>query len=113
VTQFTLTGQVPSLKNGRIPVGNTTIPSKQYREWLPGAQLVAGNAHKGELFTGPVVVTVTTYGLMNDIDGAAQSIVEMMQGAVYENDRQVVVLHAERHKGPKKDRRCVVEVEEA
>jgi hypothetical protein len=26
VTEFTWYGQVPSLKNGRIPVGKTTIP---------------------------------------------------------------------------------------
>jgi Holliday junction resolvase RusA-like endonuclease len=111
VTEFTWYGQVPSLKNGRIPVGKTTIPSKEYQEWLPEAQKVAKAAHKGDPWKGHVGLEVHTYGLMNDLDGAVQSITEMLQGVVYKNDRQVVA-HGNngKHKWSREDRHCDVKV---
>lgn len=111
MTEFTLYGSVPSKKNSRVNTKTgRSFPSPAYCQWLPDARLTTKLAHKGEPFEGMVKMEIEMHGQANDVDNLASSLLDMMEGIVYINDRQVISLLVEKHKARRKDKRCVVRV---
>lgn len=104
---------VPSKKNSRINTASgRSFPSKDYTTWQNTARLEARMKYKQEPVTCGLMVRVTAYGLRNDADNLASSVLDMLEGIVYANDNQVKYLQVRRYPAKKADRKCVVRVEE-
>jgi Holliday junction resolvase RusA-like endonuclease len=111
--ETTLPVPVPSKKNSRINTASgRSFPSKDYTQWQNTARLEARMKYKVEPVTCDLMVRVTAYGLGNDADNLASSVLDMLEGIVYVNDAQVKYLQVRRHPAKRVDRKCVVRVEE-
>lgn len=100
---LTLTLPYPISKN-RIHrrVGQMTILSREARDYradVYALMLVQLAEQKGWPIVGPVCVTLTFYrpSKTGDLDGRIPWLLDCLQGAGYEDDKQVVALHAYRY----------------
>ena len=82
-----------------IPHGNScrAILSKAGRKYKASAEY-ALSAQRTELLTGPVAVTFTVFfpNKRGDLDNRIKPAGDVLQGFAYENDRQIVEIHAYR-----------------
>ena len=82
-----------------VPVAGScrAILSKGGRAYKRLAEL-ALSAQRTELLTGPVAVTFTVYfpNKRGDLDNRLKPAGDVLQGFAYENDKQIVELHAYR-----------------
>jgi Holliday junction resolvase RusA-like endonuclease len=111
--ETTLPVPIPSKKNSRINTASgRSFPSTEYRKWQNTARLEARMKYKEDPVTCDLMVRVTAYGLRNDADNLASSVLDMLEGIVYANDNQVKYLQVRRYPAKKADRKCVVRIEE-
>jgi len=94
---FELDGPIPSKKNSRRALGGRVVPSDEYLAWEEAARWrVKANWHRDPI-DEILAMVIRVYGLANDLDNLAASIMDMMQGIVYKDDAQVVRLTVLRH----------------
>jgi Holliday junction resolvase RusA-like endonuclease len=111
MTTITLEGRIPSKKNSRVKPRNCnfTIPNNEYMKWQDYARWQARLAWRKPPTDKRVKLTITT-SCRNDIDNLTTSIMDALQGVIYEDDRQVVNIQGS--KVPKDgEYKTVVEVE--
>jgi len=99
---------IPSKKNSRILARGRSFPSRAYTEWEQEARWQARCQWKGVPLRGYVAVHIDAYGLRNDADNLASSVLDTLEGICYENDRQVEILEVKKERSRK--RRCIVRV---
>lgn len=93
----------PSKNRLHRRVGNLTILSREAREYREDlrALMLRRRADWGvwPIMTEPVVVTMTFYrpSKIGDLDGRIPWLLDCLQGLAYEDDKQVVAIHAYRH----------------
>ncbi len=105
--EVVLDGLVPSKKNSRINLeSGVSIPSAEYKAWLPYAQWKAKDAWRGDPVSDDFSVHVTMLGLQNDVDNCLSSIMDAFQGIIWTDDRQVK--HAQVVKEKSKVKGCRV-----
>lgn len=79
-------------------VGNRVLLSREARAYRDRCRLVAVAQYGGELLGGRVRVVADVYmSLRGDLDNRIKQLLDGLEGAVIENDRQVVDLHLRRH----------------
>lgn len=79
-------------------VGSRVLLSRQAREYRDRCRLVAVAQYGGELLSERVRVVADVYmSLRGDLDNRIKQLLDGLEGAVIENDRQVVDLHLRRH----------------
>jgi len=78
---------------------NRAVRTKEAEAYIAAVKRAVG---RRALFLGPVAVTIHWYraARMGDLDGRLKVALDAFQGSVYENDRQIVELHAYRHEDP-------------
>jgi crossover junction endodeoxyribonuclease RusA len=83
---------------------NRAVRTKEAEAYIAAVRQAVGPLRV--LFVGPVAVTIHWYraARMGDLDGRLKVVLDAFQGCVYENDRQIVELHAYRHEDPKAPR---------
>lgn len=110
---FTLEGRIPSKKNSRVKPKDLdfTVPSNAYNEWQKYAQWEAKQAWQKPPASGPVRLEVVT-SCRNDLDNLLQSVMDALQGIVYEDDRQVVEVSGRKVPKNGKEYRTEVRVSE-
>jgi len=88
---------------------NRAVRTKEAEAYIAAVKRAVG---RRALFLGPVAVTIHWYraARMGDLDGRLKVALDAFQGSVYENDRQIVELHAYRHEDPL-DPRMAITVE--
>ena len=87
--EFVLHGRIPSKKNSRVTLPDgRTIPSSDYSRWQREARKLAKYSWRHAPTTKPVTIQIET-NCRNDADNLTSSILDMLEGIVYENDRQV------------------------
>jgi len=99
---------VPSKKNSRIIAKGKSFPSAAYKRWEQDARWEARLQWQGMPLGGYVAIHIDAYGLRNDADNLAASVLDALEGICYNNDRQIEALTVERHKS--REKRCVVTV---
>ena len=75
----------------------TPAETKRYERQV---MLLAAAAAKGRVFFGDIAISIKLYfsdRKFGDIDNYAKSILDGLQGTLFENDKQVARLHIERH----------------
>lgn len=107
--KFTLYGPLPSKKNSRITLpSGKTIPSHDYGRWCHDARWIVRDVWRKPPTDKPVSVRVRT-SCRGDLDNIYGSVLDMLEGLVYENDRQVRRIEGE--KVPKNRQPYFTEVE--
>lgn len=88
---------------------NRAVRSKEATAYLKAVRAIVGERR---LFLGPIAVRLTWYreARRGDLDGRLKVTLDALQGCLYENDNQIVELHAYRRECPAQPR-IVVEVE--
>lgn len=82
-------GRIPSKKNNRITLPNgRTVPSRDYLQWQYEARKIVRYTWLGAPSERPIRVVIES-NCRNDLDNLQSSILDMLEGIVYENDRQV------------------------
>ena len=111
--QMTILGHLPSLKNSRIGVVQRrpgrkaralSLPSAEARLWRQKAELVLAAGRMRPLMQGAINLTVHVWYRSARSDLDVSLLMDTLQGYVYENDRQVVQLHAFKGVDPKNPR---------
>lgn len=82
------------VQHGRV---YTRTPDRT-KAWEQRVGIFARAASRGVVLLGPLAVAVDVHGApkLADLDNLAKAILDGMQGAAIENDRQVVDLHVRR-----------------
>jgi len=110
--EFVLHGRIPSKKNSRVTLPDgRTIPSSDYSRWQREARKLAKYTWLRAPTAKPVVIRIET-NCRNDADNLASSVLDMLEGVFYENDRQVrEIIVKKRKKERGEDYRTVIRVE--
>jgi len=89
---------------------NRVVKSAEARAYRQAVRMLAKHSPR----VGPVAVTVTWYrgAKRGDLDNRLKVVLDAMEGVLYENDNQIVELHAYRI-DDKGNARMDVEVEQA
>lgn len=76
-----------------------TREAKDYTDALQGAFLQCYGAMPSRLLEGPLKVTLSLYRPQKrgDIDNPTKGCLDSMNGFIYEDDSQIIELHAYRH----------------
>ena len=77
-----------------------SIKSKKYRDWLEVARpLVIAQCGNLEPSGEPAAVRIELYVFhLRDVDSSDKPLLDVLQGIIYRNDRQIVDLRVTRHK---------------
>ena len=112
--EFTVPGRpVPAVRMTRRskwvdPQAQRYLDYKEFIGWL-------AKRHFSKVFTGPIKLCVEAYidgGRPGDLDNIVKSVQDGLNGIAWKDDRQVVEIHAKRHKGaPERVEVAVEEVE--
>lgn len=105
----------PSANRWWRNVNGRMVTSRQARLYKAAAGLSAICQGIREPITGPVSLTVTWYRgrASGDLDKRLGVLLDALQGVCYENDSQIVELHAHRSDADKRNPRVEVTVEPA
>lgn len=73
---------------------NGVFYSQRYQNWIRAFRAIVRTQWIHPPLTGEVAVTLELRRVACDVDNATKAVLDGLQGIVYENDRQVVDIHA-------------------
>ena len=97
---FTIPGKAVPKGRPRVVSGRTYTPkrTKEYEDRVKVLSLVARQSSRSGILEGPIGITLGIYGrIRGDLDNIAKSLLDGMNGVLYEDDRQVRSLSVERY----------------
>jgi len=97
---LTLPGSIRSKKNSKVatmiggknvPARAIIVPSKAYQKWEKEIREEIGLTYRGGLKAGPLHVQVIAYcrGRLPDLSGCLESVGDVLENLVWEDDKQI------------------------
>lgn len=103
MSYINLTLPYPPTANNYWRMGNNRIHrTKEATTYINQVQKACSDAHLPEPLKGEIKVTVEVYrpAKRGDLDNSLKVLLDSLRGCAYDDDRQIVEIHAHRHDNP-------------